>query len=112
MNNNDIVNQPVERTFQQGELYQDACSIIEQAQVSAYRSVNETIIKRNWLLGLRIQHEVLKGQRAEYGEQVIKNLAYSSNCRVISSDRYSIAQIAGWFLLFIGKEVSTFASAV
>ena len=81
MNNNDIVKQPVDGTFQQGELYQDACSIIEQAQVSAYRSVNETIIKRNWLLGLRIQHEVLKDQRAEYGEQVIKNLSKSLTAR-------------------------------
>ena len=41
----------------------------------AYQVVNETIIKRNWLLGMRIQHEVLKDQRAEYGEQVIKDLA-------------------------------------
>lgn len=31
-------------------LYQDACNIIEQAQVAAYRGVNETLIKRNWLL--------------------------------------------------------------
>ena len=28
-------------------LYKDACIIIEQAQVAAYRSVNETLIKRN-----------------------------------------------------------------
>ena len=55
----------------QDELYNDACSIIEQAQASAYRSINDTIIKRNWLLGLRIQHEVLKEQRAEYGTQLI-----------------------------------------
>ena len=41
-------------------LYQDACTIIDQAQVAAYRAVNETLIKRNWLLGMRIQHEVLK----------------------------------------------------
>ena len=59
----------------QGELYNDACSIIEQAQVSAYRSVDEIIIKRNWLLGLRIHHEVLKDQRAEYGEQIIMKLS-------------------------------------
>jgi hypothetical protein len=26
-----------------------------------------TLVKRNWLLGLRIQHEVLKDKRAEYG---------------------------------------------
>ena len=56
-------------------LFGDACSIIEQAQAAAYRSVNETLIKRNWLLGMRIQHEVLKDKRAEYGEQVIRVLA-------------------------------------
>lgn len=55
-----------------GCLYQDACLIIDQAQQTAYRVVNDTLIKRNWLLGMRIQHEVLKEQRAEYGEQVIK----------------------------------------
>ena len=67
--------QTTEMATMQGELFQDACSIIEQAQAAAYRSVNETIIKRNWLLGLRIQREVLKEQRAEYGEQVVKKLA-------------------------------------
>lgn len=56
-------------------LIQDACAIIDQAQASAYRQVNETLIKRNWLLGMRIQHEVLKDKRAEYGEQVVKALA-------------------------------------
>ena len=56
-------------------LFQDACTIIEQAQEEAYRQVNVTLIKRNWLLGMRIQHEVLKDKRAEYGEQVVKNLA-------------------------------------
>ena len=56
-------------------LYQDACQIIEQAQESAYRQVNETLIKRNWLLDLRIQHEVLNDKRAEYGEQVVRNLS-------------------------------------
>ena len=58
-----------------GELYQDACTIIEQAQAMAYRAVNEVLIKRNWLLGMRIQREVLKEKRADYGEQVVKNLA-------------------------------------
>ncbi|MDO4462284.1 MAG: PDDEXK nuclease domain-containing protein [Bacteroidia bacterium] len=61
--------------FQQGELFNDSCLIIEQAQANAYYSVNETLIKRNWLIGMRIQHEVLREQRAEYGEQVIKVLS-------------------------------------
>ena len=53
-------------------LLQDACTIIDQAQAAAYRQVNETLIKRNWVVGMRIQHEVLKDRRAEYGERVIK----------------------------------------
>jgi predicted nuclease of restriction endonuclease-like (RecB) superfamily len=60
---------------QNNVLFQDVCQIIEQAQESAYRQVNETLIKRNWLLGMRIQHEILQGQRAEYGEQTIQRLA-------------------------------------
>ena len=55
-------------------LLNDVRAIIEQAQETAYRAVNETLIKRNWLLGMRIQHEVLQDQRAEYGEQVINTL--------------------------------------
>ena len=62
-------------TASQESLMQDACVIIDQAQAAAYRSVNEILIKRNWLLGMRIQLEVLKEQRAEYGEQIINNLA-------------------------------------
>lgn len=56
-------------------LVHDVCIIIEQAQKSAYLAINETLIKRNWLLGMRIQHEVLKDHRARYGDQVIKTLA-------------------------------------
>ena len=59
------------------KLYRDACTIIEQAQREAYRQVNEMLIKRNWLLGMRIQHDVLKDKRAEYGKQVVKNLSKS-----------------------------------
>lgn len=61
--------------FMHGELFRDSCNIIEQSQASAYRSVNEILVKRNWLLGKRIQQDVLKEQRAEYGEQVVVNLA-------------------------------------
>ena len=60
---------------QSEHLLQDACYIIEQAKSIAFKAVNDTLVKRNWLLGMRIQHEVLQDQRAEYGEQVIRNLA-------------------------------------
>ena len=76
MAKNEIVNPNTDlQASSVGGLYQDACLIIDQAQHVAYRAINETLIKRNWLLGMRIQHEVLKDQRAEYGEQVVGRLA-------------------------------------
>ena len=56
-------------------LLKDVCTIIDQAQATAYRQVNETLIKRNWLLGLRINKDVLGDKRADYGKQVVKILA-------------------------------------
>ena len=74
MNDIENKNQIVAQAATQS-LIQDACTIIDQAHATAYRQVNETLIKRNWLLGMRIRHEVLKDKRAEYGEQVVKDLA-------------------------------------
>ena len=58
------------------DLLQDAKSIIDSSKDFAYSSVNFAIIRRNWLLGKRISEEELNGEdRADYGKQVIKNLA-------------------------------------
>ncbi|MBO4814645.1 MAG: DUF1016 family protein [Muribaculaceae bacterium] len=61
--------------LQMNGLYNDACHIIDHAQQTAYRYINDMLIKRNWLLGLRIEHEILSNKRAEYGEHLIKTLA-------------------------------------
>ena len=65
----DIV--PIEK----GSLLNDTSDIIEQARQAVYHTVNVTLIMRNWLLGMRIHKEVLKEKRAEYGEQVLIELA-------------------------------------
>ena len=59
------------------DLLTDASTIIEQAKVVAYRSVNVVLVKRNWLLGKRISEELLGDQTREdlYGRSVIENLA-------------------------------------
>ncbi|MDY4526746.1 MAG: DUF1016 N-terminal domain-containing protein, partial [Parabacteroides sp.] len=76
MANNGITKKDVSIQASQIEsLYKDACLIIDKAQQTAYSAVNEMLIKRNWLLGLRIQHEILQEQRAAYGKQVIKSLS-------------------------------------
>lgn len=57
-------------------LYTRASSLIEGARGTAYRQVNETLVKRNWELGKLIAEEELNGQdRAVYGATVIKGLA-------------------------------------
>ena len=57
-------------------LYKRASSIIEDARVSAYRLVNESLVRRNWELGKIIAEEEFKGEdRAKYGAAVIKELS-------------------------------------
>lgn len=58
------------------DLLQDIKNIIDSSKDFAYGAVNFVIIQRNWLLGKRILEEELNGEtRADYGKQVIKNLA-------------------------------------
>ena len=60
------------------DLLQDAILIIDTARDVAYRAVNSAMVQRNWLLGHRIDVEILGGEeRANYGENVIKNLSYN-----------------------------------
>ncbi|MDE5822562.1 MAG: PDDEXK nuclease domain-containing protein [Paramuribaculum sp.] len=57
-------------------LYKRASSVIEQARETAYRQVNEALVKRNWDLGKLIAEEELNGQnRATYGASIIKDLS-------------------------------------
>ncbi len=57
-------------------LVDDTSCIIEAARDYAYRAVNKALTIRNWQLGERIAREHLDDKgRAEYGKQVISNLA-------------------------------------
>ena len=57
-----------------GDIFADASSIIIGSRSFARRAVNVALVQRNWLLGKRIAVEELKGQRAEYGKEVIRML--------------------------------------
>lgn len=57
------------------DLLADAKAIIEASRGTAFRMVNAALVQRNWLLGKRIAEEELEGKRAEYGRQVIGELA-------------------------------------
>lgn len=57
------------------DLLADVRTIIVAARGTAYRMVNAALVQRNWLLGKRIAEEELEGKRAEYGRQVVGELA-------------------------------------
>ncbi len=57
-------------------LYTRASSVIEQARETAYRQINEALVRRNWELGKLIAEEELNGKdRALYGAAIIKGLS-------------------------------------
>lgn len=57
-------------------IFEELSSIIESAQKAAYRSVDQILVIRNWLIGRRIANEELKGTQEErYGEKIIEQLA-------------------------------------
>lgn len=59
------------------DFLKDAKDIIEQSRNYAYNAVNVAMIQRNWLLGKRIADEQFQGgNRAEYGQEIIKQLAH------------------------------------
>ena len=50
--------------------------ILREARAKAYTAVNNAMVEAYWLIGKRIVEETQQGeQRANYGEQVIKNLS-------------------------------------
>ena len=57
------------------KLLEDVRQLIEAARQRAAAVVNQELSGLYWQVGRRIQTDVLHGQRAEYGKQVIKTLA-------------------------------------
>ena len=56
-------------------LYYDICNIIDNKRDKIASLVNTEICLTNWLIGKRINEDILFNQRADYGKQVVKNLS-------------------------------------
>ena len=58
------------------QIISDISRILRQAQASAYRSINQTMVQAYWQVGRRIVEEEQQGEaKAVYGKGVIKNLS-------------------------------------
>ncbi len=56
-------------------LFQDIQALVLRARQNAFRAVDGERVLLNWHIGKRIRADVLHHQRAEFGQQVIKNLS-------------------------------------
>lgn len=56
-------------------LFQEVRQMIDVARYRAASAINAEITLLYWQVGKRIQTEVLQGQRAEYGQQIINTLS-------------------------------------
>ncbi len=55
--------------------YQDIRRLIEEARLSVALTVNAGMTMLYWQIGKRINDEILKGERAEYGKEIVVSLA-------------------------------------
>ncbi|MDR0982492.1 MAG: PDDEXK nuclease domain-containing protein [Culturomica sp.] len=59
----------------ENKLYNDVCSLIENTRQRLATTINAEACMLHWQIGKRIKEDVLFNKRAEYGKQIIKNLA-------------------------------------
>ena len=59
----------------EGQLLSDVALLIEQSRQYVAQTVNSTLSLLYWRIGHRINTEILKDKRAEYGKQIIATLS-------------------------------------
>lgn len=57
------------------KLFQELSEIIERGKKKLTSQVNSTITMVYWYVGKRINDEVLKNERAEYGKQILTTVS-------------------------------------
>lgn len=63
------------RLSKQSPLINDVKQLIEQARSQVAKTVNSGLVALYWQIGWRIQQEMLKGHRAEYGKKILQTLS-------------------------------------
>ena len=69
------LNTPLPEKQAERQLYQDVCLLIENTRQRIATTANAEACVMHWQIGKRIKEDVLYNKRAEYGKQVVKNLA-------------------------------------
>lgn len=59
----------------QNNFYHEICSLIEETRHAVASAINTGMTMLYWQIGKRINEEILKGERAEYGKEIVVSLA-------------------------------------
>ncbi|MBU1052325.1 MAG: DUF1016 family protein [Proteobacteria bacterium] len=70
-------------------LVQDICLMIDKARALVASAVNTGLTKLYWEIGKRIHQEILKGDRADYGKQILATLSQELSQNYGSGFSYS-----------------------
>ena len=57
------------------DIQYDVSNIVETAKQAATRYINVALLRRNYLIGKRIDEEILTTKSEDYGKEIIKNLS-------------------------------------
>lgn len=103
-NNNHIAKNAEERSSI--KLVDDISNLIEEAKSHVAREYNTAHLLLNWMIGTRINNEVLQLKRAEYGEQVVAEISNVLSSRYGSGyGRASLFRMIKFSKLFRKKEI-------
>lgn len=79
---NEVAMSEIQSTPPDG-FYNPICDILEAARTGVVRTVNTAQVLSNWLIGREIVEAEQQGQhRADYGENLLKNLAQKLKQRI------------------------------
>lgn len=87
-------------------LFNDISKLIESAKFHVSKEFNQTLVMLNWHIGDRINQEILKNERADYGQQLIKNLAEQLQIKYGQGyDKTSLSRMIKFSKLYLSQNI-------
>lgn len=87
-------------------LLNDISQLIEQTRGHVARFANSALVILYWQIGYRINQDILKNERAEYGEQIISSLASQLSMQYGSGfDRPNLSRMSQFVRLYPDKQI-------
>jgi predicted nuclease of restriction endonuclease-like (RecB) superfamily len=87
-------------------LLQDISQLIESAKNHVAQYANAALVMLYWQIGQRIHQDILNEERAEYGEQVVKQLAHELKERYGSGfDRPNLSRMIKFSRLYPDQQI-------